>query len=200
MVHLPAFLMRYKIPPVLILVLAAAWLARLALEASWAHFAEFCPNTDVLSWDANLRMLTVLDQYQDFRDGSWFSALWPLIDAPTWPPLRNVISLIVFWLHPTGPNTLIDVSISFVFYVLVFPSILLIAFEISRDWLRAAVIFFFATVLLIQSRQLPVFGVSAMLETQGSSADLDSSIHLATKKFLCVLLSLPSRTRLNCPC
>ena len=44
---------------------------------------------------------------------------------------------------------------------------LLIAFELTRDWLRAAVIFFFASVLVIQSQHLPVFGVSAMLESQG---------------------------------
>lgn len=159
--------MRFKIPPVLLLVAAAGWLIRLALEQSWANLVEVCPNTDVLSWDANLRLQVVLDQYQDFRDGHWARAVLPLFDAPTWPPLRGVIALIVFAVSPGGPNTLLDVSISFVFYVLVFPSMLLIAFELTRDWLRAAVIFFFASVLVIQSQHLPVFGVSAMLESQG---------------------------------
>lgn len=159
--------MRYKIPPVILLIAAAGWLIRLALEQSWGHLVDACPNTDVLMWDANLRLQSVLDQFQDFRDGHWYRAIAPLIDAPTWPPLRNVISLIVFALHPAGPNTLLDVSISFVFYVLVFPSMLLIALELTRDWLRASVIFFFASVLMIQSKHLPVFGVSAMLETQG---------------------------------
>ncbi len=159
--------MRYKILPVLLLVAATGWLIRLALEQSWAHLVEVCPNTDVLSWDANLRMQVVLDQYQDFRDGHFGRAILPFLDAPTWPPLRGLLAIITFALSPTGPNTLLDVSISFVFYVLVFPSMLLIAFELTRDWLRAAVIFFFASVLVIQSQHLPVFGVSAMLESQG---------------------------------
>ena len=51
-VHTPAFLMRYKILPVILLVAATGWLIRLALEQSWAHLVEVCPNTDVLSWDA----------------------------------------------------------------------------------------------------------------------------------------------------
>lgn len=159
--------MRYKFLPALALVAATGWLVRLALEASWAHFVELCPNTDVLSWDANLRMLTVLDQFQDFRSGDWLRALFPLFDAPTWPPLRAVIALVVFGLNPGGPDTLLDVAISFVFYVLVFPSMLIIAFELSRDWLRASVIFFFSAVLMLHTRELPVFSVSAMLETQG---------------------------------
>ncbi|MEQ9365862.1 MAG: hypothetical protein RIF32_16585 [Leptospirales bacterium] len=159
--------MRFKIPPVLLLIAAAGWLIRLALEQSWANLVDVCPNTDVLSWDANLRMQVVLDQYQDFRDGHWSRAILPLLDAPTWPPLRSLIALIVFAVSPGGPNTLLDVSISFVFYVLVFPSMLLIAFELTRDWLRAAVIFWFASVLVLQSQHLPVFGVSAMLESQG---------------------------------
>lgn len=159
--------MRFKIPPVLLLVAVAGLLIQLGLEQSWGHLVEACPNTDVLSWDANLRLQVVLDQYQDFRDGYFVRAITPLLDAPTWPPLRSVIALIVFAISPGGPNTLLDVSISFVFYVLVFPSMLLIAFELTRDWLRASVIFFFASVLVMQSHHLPVFGVSAMLETQG---------------------------------
>ncbi len=156
-----------KIPATILIVLGTALLVRSALDQSWAFLLEKCPNTDVLLWDANLRLLTVLDQYQDLRDGDVVRALYPVFDAPTWPTLRNFLSLTLFFVNPGGPSTIVDISISFVFYILIFPSILLIAFEITRDWLRAALIFFFASMMIIHAREFPVYSLSAMLETQG---------------------------------
>lgn len=137
------------------------------LESSWQYFIGKCPSTDVLSWDANLRLIDVLDQYQDFREGRWLSALWPYFDSPTWPTFRGIVAQIVFWLAPDEPNTILDVSISFAFYILLFPSILFIGWELSRDWFRGSAVFFFASMMTLHTQELPVYSVSSMLETQG---------------------------------
>ena len=152
--------------PGLLLVVTAVLVQQL-LGSSWKYFEEKCPNTDVLSWDANLRLSLVLDQYQELVRGDVMPALASLLRAPTWPFLRSAMALIVFLLSDTGPNTILDVAIGFVFYALVFPSIWIVAFEFTRSGLQAAVIWFFASVSLLFTSEIPAYGVSAMLEGQG---------------------------------
>ncbi len=159
--------LRLKLLAALPLCFFAGWLAIQALETTWLLCGVRCPNVDVLSWDGNLRMIDTLDQYQEFRAGHWLAGLRPYFDAPTWPPLRAAIMQAVYQLHGSGPDASLDVAVSFVFYLLLFPSLLLIAPELTRDWLRGALAFFFATSLVIHSRQFPMFSVSGMLETQG---------------------------------
>lgn len=159
--------LRLKLLAAIPLCLAAGWLAIQALETTWLLYGVRCPNVDVLSWDGNLRMIDTLDQYQELRAGRWLAGLAPYFDAPTWPPLRAAIMQVVYQLHGSGPDASLDVAVSFAFYLLLFPSLLLIAPELTRDWLRGALAFFFTTLLLIHARQLPMFGVSGMLESQG---------------------------------
>lgn len=159
--------LRLKILAAIPLCLIAGWLVIQALETTWLLYGVRCPNVDVLSWDGNLRMIDSLDQFQEFRAGLWLAGLAPYFDAPTWPPLRAAIMQAVYQVHSSGPDASLDVTVSFVFYLLLFPSLLLIAPELTRDWLRGALAFFFAALLLIHSRQLPMYGVSGMLESQG---------------------------------
>lgn len=138
----------------------------LAISLFWKIFIDICPAKDVLSWDANLRMIYVLDQYQDLRDGRLIKGLLPFFDSPTWPTLRSVFSLSVIAFHG-GPEMILDVGISFVFFILLIVSIHLIAFRISSSFLSASVLSIFTTVMLLHTRQIPAFALSSMLETQG---------------------------------
>ncbi|MCB1314417.1 MAG: hypothetical protein KDK27_00605 [Leptospiraceae bacterium] len=158
---------RLKIIFAIVLLLFTGIQIQNLLATSWQFYINSCPNKDVLTWDANLRLSTVLDQYQDFRDHHFGRAILPFIDSPTWPTLRHAIALIVFSLSPDGPGPVLDVAIGFVFYTLLFPSLLIVAFEITRDWFRASIIWFGASMLVLHAREIPAYGLSSMLESQG---------------------------------
>ena len=139
----------------------------IAVTDLWTAFADNCPNVDVLSWDANLRYRDVIDLYQDINNGQYFEPIMYVLRSPTWPTLRQQIALFVYSFVTEGPHTITDVKISFVFFCLMFLSLLIIALDITRDWLRAAIAWLFSSALILYSREMPVYGLSSMLETQG---------------------------------
>ncbi|MBI3396442.1 MAG: hypothetical protein HY042_11445 [Spirochaetia bacterium] len=141
--------------------------ATLALTKSWGVFVQSCPNKDVLSSDGNARLSTVLDQYQAFHDLRLWDGIFPLLDTPTWPPLRYILSLIVFAVLPGGPSQIADTAISFAFYALLFPSLLFVSLRMCRSLLTAGLTFTAATLLIVQAAEIPMFALSSMLETQG---------------------------------
>ncbi|HMY45371.1 MAG TPA: hypothetical protein PKX74_07830, partial [Leptospiraceae bacterium] len=63
------------------------------IQRDWTEFAA-CPNRDVLTWDANLRMLQTLDVRDDFVHGKSFRAIGNILESPTWPPLHGLIALV----------------------------------------------------------------------------------------------------------
>lgn len=61
----------------------------------WEIFIRTCTLKDILTWDENIRLNVVLDQYQDFREFRIWRAFFPFLESPTWPPLRSLFSLIL---------------------------------------------------------------------------------------------------------
>ena len=137
------------------------------LQSSWAAFLADCPNRDVLSWDANLRFRTVVDLYEEIREGDFWLPIYYALWSPTWPALRSFFALALFFANGIGPDTTQDVAISFCFYILLFPSLLWIGVDLCRDAFRGALVWFFSSLLLLYSRQFTVYALSSMLETQG---------------------------------
>ncbi len=152
----------------------AAWLPALlavvllltVLPAQWKHYRGVCPSTDVLTWDGNLRLTAVADQYDDFRSGRVLRATISLLDAPTWPAFRGVVSLGVF-AFTGGPDVRRDVAVTFFFFCALFASLLFTAIRLSGSVFVGGMTTLLASLLLIHSRDLNMFALSAMLETQG---------------------------------
>lgn len=147
-------------------LLLAAGLGALGwiLSGAWSAFAA-CPNRDVLSWDANLRYLTVLDMRRDLAAGDLTAGLRPIFDSPTWPALRPVLALLVFAVAPGGPSTVLDVGLTYALFVALWLALAVLAWRLAGSpgvavWLGAA-------VALLSMRELWLYALSAMLEIQG---------------------------------
>lgn len=138
------------------------------LSGDWRAF-ESCPNRDVLSWDANLRLIYTLDARDDMVSGHFGRAMLASLRSPTWPPLHGWIAMLVFAVHE--PSTVADAGIGFAFYALLSASLLLGGIWIARQeglplWTGASAALF-AVICLFHTRELTAYSLSAMLETQG---------------------------------
>ena len=134
---------------------------------NYLHYQDQCANKDVLSWDANIRMIQTIDQYQAIKHGKILQGLLPFFAAPTWPPLRNMIALPYHLITPGGLDPAKDIYISQIFWVFAFLIIPVLAFEISHSIIAASVIWLFSTMALVYSTELVAYSFSSMLETQG---------------------------------
>jgi len=153
--------------PTLLLVFATTFLVYLALNSSLEYFLAQCPSKDVLQWDANIRMINVLDQYQDIRNGHYLRALGFFFEGSTWPPLRSIISLIIFFITPAGPDTIQDTLISFVFFCFLFISIFFIAWHLTGSFWSGSLVFFISSIFILHTGEIQAYSLSCMLETQG---------------------------------
>jgi hypothetical protein len=129
------------------------------------NFQSNCPERDVLSWDANLRYVTVLDQLRDLREGLIFNALVPYIKAPTWPMLRSFFSLLLAIM--AGPDPAQDIYISVATFIILCGAMVWTAFYFLKDWLLAGISFLLTSALLIHTREISAYIFSSMLEVQG---------------------------------
>lgn len=150
-----------------ILVLFVLYITGTILLHHNQYFLTHCPCRDVLSWDANLRLIGVMDQIQDLRSGRFFSGLIPLLDAPTWPPLRSVIALFVHGVNSTPPDTIYDVYISTVFFVLMIVALLPFAVSITNSPVAGSFIWGLSVFLIFDMKEMAAYTFSSMLETQG---------------------------------
>lgn len=133
---------------------------------AWQIFVNECPNNDFLSWDENLRLNTVLDQFADYRDGHWFRATLPFFESPTWPPLRSFTTFVSLYLPLSNSITERDSFQGLLFFLLVFPSLVYIFSRIHRDWLVGSLIGLFVCILSLHTTEIPVYALTSMLETQ----------------------------------
>ncbi|MCE9596492.1 MAG: hypothetical protein K8S54_00860 [Spirochaetia bacterium] len=151
-----------------IALLCSGWLGYAKFSHDWQQF-QHCPNRDVLSWDANLRMIQTLDVRSDFLNGHVLSGLGSWFESPTWPPLHSIIAQVVFIF--TGPGTIPEAGIGFAFAILSILTLFAVAFSLARAenfpiWTGPALAFC-CTVMLFHSPELTAYFLSAMLETQG---------------------------------
>lgn len=152
----------------MLLVAAAAALAVYKLTSDWQAFQN-CPNRDVLSWDANLRLIYTLDALDDFTSGHPVRSVVGMLRSPTWPPLHGWIAALLFaW---SGPSTVLDASVGFAFYAALCLALAAGSIWIGRQegiplWTSAAATLF-TLLALFHSKELTAYSLSAMLETQG---------------------------------
>ncbi|MDF3819907.1 hypothetical protein P3G55_08365 [Leptospira sp. 96542] len=154
-----------RLAGLLFLVLGTALVAFYATRV-WEIFLSVCPNHDFLSWDENIRLNQVLDQYTDFRDGRWFRGVLPFFESPTWPPLRSILTFVTLYLPIDVFETYRDSFLGLFFLVLVFPLSVYISFKITKSIFWAASVSFLVFILTIQTVEVPAYSLSSMLETQ----------------------------------
>jgi hypothetical protein len=153
----------------LLLVLAACTgLIVFKFAADWREFQD-CPNRDVLSWDANLRLIYTLDARDDFLTGHPVRAAIGTLRSPTWPPLHGWIAMTLFAFQ--NPSTVLDAGIGQAFYALLCVSLVAGMVWLSQReglpaWTGGAAALF-TLMCLFHSKELTAYSLSAMLETQG---------------------------------
>ncbi|WP_051059353.1 hypothetical protein [Leptospira meyeri] len=133
---------------------------------SWETFLNLCPNKDFLSWDENIRLNQVLDQYVDFRNGSWIRGIMPFLESPTWPPLRSILTFVTLFLPIDAYETYRDSFLGLLFLILVYPGLVFISYRITKSLLWAGVLSGLIFILTIQTGEVPAYSLSSMLETQ----------------------------------
>ncbi len=133
---------------------------------AWEIFLTICPNHDFLSWDENIRLNTVLDQYTDFRDGRILKGILPFFESPTWPPLRSILTFVTLYLPMDSPETFRDSFLGLFFLILVYPALVFVLYQILGSLFYSSIISFMVFLLTIQTGEVPAYSLSSMLETQ----------------------------------
>jgi len=133
-----------------------------------------CPNKDMLLWDANIRMIQSIDFLSYLRVGEFFSAVKLILDSPTWPPLRSLISAILILLNGQ-PDPILDTRVSIVFFFLeilaIFFGTLYFFYEEYKNHILNRILLFLSIYLsitfLFLLDQIPEYLFNSMLEIQG---------------------------------
>ncbi|TGK36401.1 hypothetical protein EHQ12_05410 [Leptospira gomenensis] len=154
------------LPGILLCILSLA-LAIYTGIRNWDVFLRTCELKDLLTWDENIRLNVVLDQYQDFRDWKLWRAFFPFLESPTWPPFRSFLSLLLLIVPPDLPITWKDSFLGLAFYVLCFPTVLYIVYKITGSFWKAGLTSIVTLALTLHSTETPSYSLSSMLETQG---------------------------------
>ncbi|MEI1278605.1 hypothetical protein V6Z05_09785 [Leptospira venezuelensis] len=147
--------------------LLALFATGVMISKNWQAFLEICPITDLLTWDENIRLTAVYDQFQDYRDGKIWRATLPFLESATWPPLRPILSLLLLASPGEWPITWKDSFLGLAFYALCFPSIIYIVSRISGSFLFGSLVSIFVLALSLHTSETPAYSLSSMLETQG---------------------------------
>ncbi|TGK04789.1 hypothetical protein EHO59_07990 [Leptospira semungkisensis] len=137
------------------------------ISKNWQAFLQICPITDLLTWDENIRLNAVYDQFQDLRDGKIWRGIVPFLEAATWPPLRPIFSLVLLASPGSWPITWKDSFLGLAFYALCFPSIIFIASRITGSYVFSGLVSIFILALSLHTSETPAYSLSSMLETQG---------------------------------
>lgn len=132
-----------------------------------------CPNKEMLLWDANIRMIQALDILQWIKEKEFFKSIKVLLDSPTWPPLRTIISIILILLNGK-PDPILDTRPAILFFFLLLLSIILFVYfdfiktQESRFDQAIGYISIFVTIsFLFLLKQIPEYLFNSMLEIQG---------------------------------
>jgi len=150
---------------VLLILVSLLSLAVFSVGA-WKYFLEKCPNTDVLTWDENIRLITVYDQYSDLQNGRIVSGLKPFLEAPTWPPLRSFITFILLFFPDFLLVTQWDSLVGHVFLLGAYLSLVFIGYKLTKNWLYTGILSLSGFALLFHTIEVSAYSLSSMLETQ----------------------------------
>ncbi len=133
-----------------------------------------CPNKDMLLWDANIRMIQAIDFLSFLRAGDFLSAIKLILDSPTWPPLRSLISAILILLNDQA-DPILDTRVSIVFFFLeilvIFWGTIYFFYEEYKNHILNRILLFLSIYLsitfLFLLDQIPEYLFNSMLEIQG---------------------------------
>lgn len=132
-----------------------------------------CPNKEMLLWDANIRMIQAIDILLYFKEKNYLEAIKILIDSPTWPPLRVLISIFLILLNG-NPDPILDTRPSIIFFILLLFSILIFVFFFyirkTKDQLNQILFYFsigITITFLFLLKQITEYFFNSMLEIQG---------------------------------
>lgn len=167
MESLSSILKKASIPFSLCLIAFGLLVGGWKIQRDWTEFAA-CPNRDVLTWDANLRMLQTLDVRDDFVHGKVFRAIGNILESPTWPPLHGLIALVAYLF--TSPSTVVEAGIGMLFFALTIALLAAMALYVGKSEelvISASLSFVASVIILSHTRELAAYATSAMLETQG---------------------------------
>jgi hypothetical protein len=129
-------------------------------------YASTCPNQDVLSWDGNLRFMQALDLHHDLRVFRFTSLPRFILEAPTWPPLRPLITTALFFL--TGEaSTSVEIYLTIFTFITLFFVLIYIFYTLLKDIYPAILLGYTITTSLLLTDHLTKYILSAMLEVQG---------------------------------
>ncbi len=133
-----------------------------------------CPNKDMLLWDANIRMIQSIDILQYIKIQEYTLAIKTLLDSPTWPPLRSLISILIILINGK-PDPVLDTRVSIVFFLLtiaiIYWGFLYLFYEdYNKNLINKILIFlilFTSISFLLLLDQIPEYLFNSMLEIQG---------------------------------
>ncbi|GIX43203.1 MAG: hypothetical protein KatS3mg129_2936 [Leptospiraceae bacterium] len=133
-----------------------------------------CPNKDMLLWDANIRMIQAIDFFQYIFYNDYLSAFKVILDSPTWPPLRSIISIIII-LFNGKPDPVLDTRVSIIFFIftiliLFFGTLYYFNDKYKKNLINKIIIFlsiYIAITFLFLLDQIPEYLFNSMLEIQG---------------------------------
>ncbi|MEM7179394.1 MAG: hypothetical protein AAF518_00660 [Spirochaetota bacterium] len=138
----------------------------LCLYYIYQLFQLDCPNKDVLTWDADLRYITTLNMMDSLRNGQIFSFLFQIVDSPTWPVLRNLVEIPLFFLF--GHSQVLDVYLTYATFVVLILSQGYIIWKNTGMELTFPVLFFASWVTLFLSQPFLAYVFTGMMEVQGA--------------------------------
>ncbi|PNV75222.1 hypothetical protein BES34_010090 [Leptospira inadai serovar Lyme] len=149
------------------LISVALFLTGIMVWKNWSAFLNICPIKDLLTWDENIRLNQLLDQYQDFREGRYWRGFFPFLEASTWPPLRSIFSLFMLWGPGEWPITWKDSFLGLIFYALCFPTLIYTSFRITGSFIFSGAVSLLILAMSLHTTETPAYSLSSMLETQG---------------------------------
>lgn len=135
-------------------------------KGSWDYFIHKCPNRDVLSWDENIRLITVYDQYSELAQGNIWSGLKPFLESPTWPPLRSLITFLLLFFPQNLLVTEWDSLVGLLFLIAAYISLVFIFYLLTHNILYTGIGALSSFALIFHTIELSAYGLSSMLETQ----------------------------------
>ncbi|MCX7999305.1 MAG: hypothetical protein N3A69_10210, partial [Leptospiraceae bacterium] len=127
-------------------------------------FDSTCENKTYLTWDPELRYVYSLSLLSALRRFDMFEFGRLVIDTPTWPPLRNFLHLILFWIFGESPS--IDIYLSLGEFFILDSLLTYIAVSFGKTKLDKWRNFLVAKFLYL-SPALLLYSFSGMLEIQG---------------------------------
>ncbi|MDX1957207.1 MAG: hypothetical protein SFU98_01475 [Leptospiraceae bacterium] len=155
--------MRDKFIYLLALLLAVS-VGYFVVEPYWKLY-EGCSNKDFLSWDGNLRFIQSIRFSSELKNFEIIDAIFRVLDTPTWPPMRMLLSspiVLIFGADPTK-----DIFLTLVTFLILVFTFILILIDFGTPvilWIIGGFIF---PVFLFLNQNFITYTFSPMLELQG---------------------------------